>query len=67
MCMYKDMTTGHHLTFHCPRWDTIRHRLIGHIKQWDELDEPIYIKTGPEKEGVIEGGEEWFSTLYHLI
>ena len=59
--------TGDHLTFHCPTWDHIRHNLIGHRKEWEDLDNPIYIKTGPEPQDIIEGGEEWFTTLFHLL
>ena len=59
--------TGHHLTSHCPTWDHIRHGLIGHRTNWSDLDSPIYIKRGPEKEDVIEGGEEWFSYFFDLM
>ena len=59
--------TGHHLTFHCPTWDNIRTSLIGQHKDWGDLDHPIYIKTGLEKDDVIEGGEEWFTTPFSLM
>ena len=60
-------STGSHLTFHCPRWNHTRHSLNGDRKTWEELDDPIWVKTGPNKEDTIEGGEEWFTFLYHLI
>ena len=58
---------GHHIAFHCPRLHNTRLSLIGHRQEWADLDAPIYIQTGPEKEDIIEGGEEWFTTLFHLI
>lgn len=59
--------TGHHLTFSCPRWSDQRVTVIGDRKDWPELDDPIYIKTGPEEEDTIEEGEEWFTTIYGLL
>ena len=31
------------------------------------LDDPIWIQTGPEKEDIIEGGEEWFGHIFGFI
>ena len=38
-------------------------RNVEHTK----YDPNVWTKTGPEKDDIIEGGEEWFETLYgHL-
>ena len=55
---------GHHVTFHCPIWAHQRTALIGARKQWADLDDPIWIKTGPDKEDIFEGGEEWFGFIF---
>ena len=34
---------------------------------WSELDDPIWIKTGPEPEDIIEGGEEWFGFIFGIL
>ena len=31
------------------------------------LDNPIWIKTGPDKEDIIEGGEEWFGHIFGIL
>ena len=59
--------SGEHITFHCPTWDMQRRNLIGERKTWAELDEPIYIQTGPDKEDIIEGGEEWFGHIFGFL
>ena len=59
--------TGEHITFHCPIWDTQPKNLMGYRKTWSELDEPIWIETGPDKEDVIEGGEEWFGHIFGIL
>lgn len=53
-----EQDTGHHITFECPKWETSRRCLIGDRKDWSDLDNPIWIKTGPDKEELIEGAEE---------
>lgn len=36
-------------------------------KTWEDLDHPIYIQTGPNKEDILDGVEEFFTILYHQI
>ena len=61
------LQNGHHITFHCPSWATLRTSLIGDRKEWAELDDPIWIKTGPGPEDVIDGGEEWFGHIFGIL
>ena len=49
-------STEHHLTFHCPLLNTTRLQLIGDRKQWADLDDPIWIKSGPDQEDIFDGG-----------
>ena len=58
---------GYHITFTCPRAERKRVQLIGYRKTWAELDQPIWINTGPEPEDIIDGGEEWFLENFHLL
>ena len=66
-CKYGDKQTGAHLTFHCYLWDGARSTLIGDRENLEDLDDPIWIQSGPDKDDIIEGGEEWFSTLHGLL
>ena len=56
---------GHHLTFICPAWDTIRKKLIGDRTQWGDLDKPIWIGAGAG-EGVFDGSHTafWFFSRF---
>lgn len=40
---------------------------IGDRKEWSDLDFPVWIKTGPEKQDVTDGGEEWFGHLFGIL
>ena len=55
---------GLHLTFHCPIWEAQRTSLIGDRKSWESLDQPIWIKTGPDKEDIFDGGEGWCNYIF---
>jgi len=35
---------GEHITFNCPRFSTIRKKLLGSRKTWEELDDPLWRK-----------------------
>ena len=59
--------TGHHITFSCPTWATLRTSLIGDRGDCTQLDDPVWIKTGPEKEDVFDGGEEWFGHIFGFL
>ena len=61
------VANGQHITFHCPTWSEQRKALIGERTSWEALDEPIWIKTGPEKKDTFDGGEAWFSHIFGFL
>ena len=65
-CGHPD-ASGDHITFHCPTWATQRHNLIGYRSSWPELDNSIWVKTGPDKEDIIDGGQEWFGHNFGVL
>lgn len=42
--------SGHHVTFNCPIYHEQR-QALGNIKEWEDLDRPIWIKE--------EGEDDW--------
>ena len=59
--------TGDHITFYCPALENTRSSLIGHRKEWADLDNPIRIKTGPEEKDTFDGTEEWFTFIFSIL
>ena len=62
-----DQETGHHIAFHCPTWEAIRTSLIGDRKNWGDLGDPIWIRTGPDKDDIFDGAAEWFSHIFSFM
>ena len=53
--------TGEHITFHCPRYNTMRTRLLGSRRSWAEIDLPVWRKEGDDSYDAIEA---FFDFLY---
>ena len=62
-CDDQEPQTGDHLTFQCPLHDQARKTLIPGRQSWEDLDNPHWIKTGPNEK--VDGVEEFFMYLFH--
>ena len=40
---------------------------MGDRTDWAELDDPNWIKHGPEKEDIFDGVEEWFGHIFSFL
>ena len=49
---------------HTLRTSLIGESLIGERGEWKDLNKPVWIQTGPDKDDIIEGGEELFSHIF---
>jgi len=45
-CPDEAPATEHHIIFHCPRFATIRAKFLGIRATWEELNKPVWMKTG---------------------
>ena len=60
--------SGHHLVFHCPRFNAIRSNIVGEKATWEALDKPDWRKVGKgEDEWYFEAREEFFGDLYRAM
>ena len=68
MCVYlHTIQTGAHLTFECPLWKEPSDKNLQGRSTWEELDEVVYILSGPENEDITEGTEALLGVLYSTI
>lgn len=55
---------GHHITFECPLYH-IQRQAMGNIKEWEDIDRPIWIKE--EDEDDWDAVEVFFGFLYRKL
>ena len=58
----------HYITFTCPAWQSIRTSLIGqNSTNWSDLDDLIWIQSGPEKDGCLRRRGRMVLTYFRIF